>query len=44
MGRDHLEGLSVDGSILFEWIMWKLLGKVWTGCVCLRVGTSGGLL
>jgi hypothetical protein len=27
-----------------EWILEKFCGKVWTGCVCLRVGTNYGLL
>jgi hypothetical protein len=33
------ENLGVDGNIILEWI----LGKVWTGCIWLRIGTSGGL-
>jgi hypothetical protein len=43
-GRDHSEDLGVDGKIILEWISEKYGGKVWTGCIWLRIGTSGGLL
>jgi hypothetical protein len=43
MGRDHLEDLSIDGKIL-ELVLWKKGGKMWTGFIWLRIGTSGGLL
>jgi hypothetical protein len=33
-----------DGSILLEWILGKLGGKVWPECTWLRVETSGKLL
>jgi hypothetical protein len=39
-GIDQLEDLDVDGKIILEWIV----GKVWTGCIWFRIGTSGGLL
>jgi hypothetical protein len=39
-GKDHLEELGVDRKVVLKWI----LGKVWTGCIYLRLGTSGGLL
>jgi hypothetical protein len=42
-GRDHLEDLGEDGRIS-EWILGKEGGKVWTGCIWLRIGISGGLL
>jgi hypothetical protein len=42
-GRDRSEDLGVDEKIILEWILGKG-GKVWTGFVCLRIGTSGGLL
>jgi hypothetical protein len=42
-GIDYLEDLGVDGKIR-EWILWKWGGKVWIGCIWLRIGTSGGLL
>jgi hypothetical protein len=37
-GRDHLEDISIDGNIILEW---KWGGKVWTGRMCFRIGTSG---
>jgi hypothetical protein len=43
-GRDHLEDLGIDGRIIVERILWKFGGKVWTGFIWLRLGTSGGLL
>jgi hypothetical protein len=42
-GTDHSENLGVGGRIILEWILGKQDGKGWTGCVCLRIGTSGGL-
>jgi hypothetical protein len=39
--RDHSEDIDVDGRIILEWILVKYGGKVWTGCVWLRIGTSG---
>jgi hypothetical protein len=42
-GRDHSEDLGVDGKIMLEWILGKSCGKVWAGCMWLRIGTSGGL-
>jgi hypothetical protein len=44
MGRDHSKYLGVDGRIMLEWILGKLRGKVWMGCIWLRTRTSGGLL
>jgi hypothetical protein len=41
--RGHSENLGVDGKIL-EWILGKYGGKVWTGCIWARIGTSGRLL
>jgi hypothetical protein len=41
--RDHWKDLGVDGIIILEWIL-KLVGRAWTGCIWLRIGTSGGLL
>jgi hypothetical protein len=43
-GRDHSEGVDVDGKIILEWIVGKQGGKVWTGCIWLRIRTSDGLL
>jgi hypothetical protein len=42
-GREHSEDLSIDGQII-QWILGKSDGKVWTGCISLRIGTSGGFL
>jgi hypothetical protein len=42
-GRGHSEDLGVDGKIILEWILGKQVGKLWTGCIWLRVGLSGGL-
>jgi hypothetical protein len=39
-GRDHSEDLGVY-KIILEWIFGKQRGKVWTGWIWLRVGTSG---
>jgi hypothetical protein len=30
--------------IILKWILEMEDGKVWTGCIWLRIGTSGGLL
>jgi hypothetical protein len=44
MGSDHFEDLGVDGKIMLELILGKLDGRMWTGFVWHRIGTSGGLL
>jgi hypothetical protein len=36
-----LRDLGIDGKIILEWILGKLDGKVLTGCIWLRMGTSG---
>jgi hypothetical protein len=41
-GRDHSEDLDVDRKR--EWILGKWCGKLWNGCIWLKVGTGGGLL
>jgi hypothetical protein len=41
--RDHLEELGVDGSIILEWILKKLVVRKCTGLIWLRVGKSGGI-
>jgi hypothetical protein len=44
-GRDHSEDLGVDGRIMvLQCILGNYDGKVWTGCISLRIGTNGGLL
>jgi hypothetical protein len=42
--KDHFEDLGVGGRILIKWILEILDGVVWSGLLCLRIGTSGGLL
>jgi hypothetical protein len=42
-GRDCLKDIGVDGSITLEWILEKYGGKLWTGFIWFRIGTSGGL-
>jgi hypothetical protein len=42
-GRDHFEDLGIDGKIL-ELSLGKYGRKVWTGCIWIRIGTSGRLL
>jgi hypothetical protein len=34
------EDANVDGRIILEWILVKLGGKVWTGCIWLWIRTS----
>jgi hypothetical protein len=43
-GRGHLENLGIDDRLILEWILGKYGWKVWTGCIWLRIGTSGGIL
>jgi hypothetical protein len=43
-GKDHLEDVGVDCKIILEWILGKYDGRLWTGFICLRIGTSGGPL
>jgi len=35
-----MEDISVDEKITLEWILGKLGGRVWTGLIWLRIGTS----
>jgi len=42
-GRDHSGDVGVDGRVL-ECVVVKEGGKLWTGCIWLRIGTNGGLL
>jgi hypothetical protein len=30
--------------LVLDWILEKYGGNIWTGCIWLRIGTSGGLL
>jgi len=43
-GRDHSEEVDEYGRIRIDWILGKYCGKLWTGCIWLRSGTSGGFL
>jgi hypothetical protein len=43
-GRDHSKDIVIDGMIILEMIFKMQDGKVWTECIRLRIGTSGGLL
>jgi hypothetical protein len=42
--REQLEDTGVDKRIILKWMLRKQGGKMWNGLVCLRIGTSGGLL
>jgi hypothetical protein len=41
-GRGYSEDLGVDR--ILEWVLRKQGGKVWSGFIWLRTGTTGGLL
>jgi hypothetical protein len=43
-GRDHSTDLGVDVRVTSECIFGNLGGRMWTGCVLLRIWTSGRLL
>jgi hypothetical protein len=43
-GKYHSDELGVDGRMILDWILGKQGGKVWTGFIWLRIGTSGGVL
>jgi hypothetical protein len=42
--RDYLEDLGVEGTTILEWNLGKQGGKVWSGLIWLKTGTSGALL
>jgi hypothetical protein len=39
--KRHSEDLGMDGRVILECIIRKYCGKVWTGSMGLRIGTSG---
>jgi hypothetical protein len=39
--RDHLKNLSVDGRIIFKWILTKWSERVWNGSIWFRIETIG---
>jgi hypothetical protein len=43
-GRDRSEGPGVNGSVILERTLGKEGGKVWIGCIWLRIWASGGIL
>jgi hypothetical protein len=43
-GRGHFKDRGIVAKIILEWILVKYDGKLWTGFMFLRTGTSGGLL
>jgi hypothetical protein len=43
-GRDYEWVLDVNGNTALEWILGKQGGMLCTGCIWLRIGTSGGSL
>jgi hypothetical protein len=43
-GGDQLVDLDLDGKIILELILGKYGGKMCTGFIWFRIGTSGGIL
>jgi hypothetical protein len=41
--RDYSEDLGADGKIISDSTLAKQGGKVWSGCIWLSIGTSGGM-
>jgi hypothetical protein len=42
--RGHYEYLDEGEKIISKWLLEIFDGMTWTGYICLRIGTSGGLL
>jgi hypothetical protein len=43
-GKRPLRRSRLDGRIILEWILGKYGGKLWTGFICARIRSGGGLL
>jgi hypothetical protein len=43
-GKIQLRGHGLDHRIKLKWILEKSGGRVWSGFIWFRIGTSGGLL
>jgi hypothetical protein len=43
-GKNHLEDQGVDGRMGSKCILGRLAGGVWSGSICLMIGTCGGIL
>jgi hypothetical protein len=43
-GKSYSVDIVVDGKIILELILGKQGEKEWAGLICLRIGTSGGIL
>jgi hypothetical protein len=42
--RDHLGDPGLDGKMILRWIITKWDLRVWTGSICFRIRTVGGLV
>jgi hypothetical protein len=42
-GRDHFEDMGIDGKIILGWVLQKEGGKMVTGFIWFRTGTSDGV-
>jgi hypothetical protein len=43
-GRSYSEDQGIGGRMILELVLKKQGGKLWTGFIWLRIGTSDGLL
>jgi hypothetical protein len=43
-GKRPVGRLGVDGKIKLEWVLGKWDGKLWSGCIWLRIRTSDWIL